>query len=105
VCGVEDAELAHGLGDKSFGGKVHDRVYFVPRENSVKLSAICEINLAIDGIGRHVRTLAFDHAVQGDDRHAARNQYFRTDTADVTRCARNKNIHHYVLLESGRKPK
>src|SRR5207302_466373 len=105
VRGVEDAGLAHGFGDEGLGGKVHDGVNFVLREDGFKLSAIGEINLAKDRARRHGSPMTFEQAIQRDDGHAARRQDFRTDTADVTRCASNKNTHRYVLLESGRKPK
>lgn len=39
VGGVEGAGLANGLGDQSFAGEVHDRIYFVLREDFFDLGA------------------------------------------------------------------
>jgi len=84
---------------------VHDGVNFVAGEDGFELRAIREINLAKNGAGRDGGMMAFQQTVQRDDGHAARNQDFRADTADVTRGAGNENIHLCVLLDLGRKSK
>ena len=76
VRGVEDAGLAHGLGDEGLGGKVHDGVNFVLGEDGFKLSAIGKINLAKGSARRHGAPMAFKQAVERDDGHAARYQDF-----------------------------
>jgi len=83
---------------------VHDGVNFVPGENSFELRTIRKINLAKNGAGRNGGTMSLEQAVQRNDGHAARDQDFRTDAADVTRRAGNKNIHLSILLDLGRKP-
>src|ERR1700674_2739689 len=105
VRGVENTRLAYGFGDQGLGGKVHHGVNLVLREDAFNLRAIGEIYLAKDGFRRHRGTMALQQAIQRNDGHAARNQNFRTDAADVARRSRNENIHLYVLLESGRKAK
>jgi len=104
VGGVEDAGLAHGFGHEGFGGEVHDGVNFVPGENSFELRTIRKINLAKNGAGRNGGTMSLEQAVQRNDGHAARDQNFRANAADVTRRAGNKNIHLSILLDLGRKP-
>jgi len=84
---------------------VHNGVNFVPGEDGFKLRAIREINLAKDRAERDGGTMALQQAVQRDDGHAARDQDFRADTADVTRSTGNENIHLYILLDLGKKPK
>src|SRR5712692_6065500 len=105
VRGVENARLPYGFGDQRLGSEVHHGVNFVQGEDGFKLRAIREIYLAKDGARRHGGTMALQQAIQGDDGHAARNQDFRADTADVTRRSGNENIHPKVLLESGRNQK
>jgi hypothetical protein len=83
---------------------VHDRFNFVPGEDSFQLSPIREIDLSKNRAERDSGTMAFEQAVQGNDGHAARDQNFRADAADVTRRAGNKNIHLSILLDLGRKP-
>jgi hypothetical protein len=78
---------------------VHHGVNLVLREDIFNLGAIREIRLAEDGSRRHGGAMAFQQAIQRNDGHAARNQDFRTDTADVTRRSGNENIHLCVLLE------
>src|SRR6266849_676362 len=105
VGGVESAGLPYGFGDQGLGGEVHDGVNLVQGEDGFKLRAIREIHLAKDGARRHGSAMALQQAVQRDDGHAARNQDFRADTADVTRRSGNENIHLKALLESGRDQK
>jgi hypothetical protein len=83
---------------------VHDSVNFVPGENSFQLCAIREINLAKNRAGWDSGAMALKQAVHRNDGHAARDQDFRADAADVTRRAGNKNIHLSILLDLGRKP-
>jgi len=83
---------------------VHDGINFVQGEDRFELSAVREINLAKDRAGRDSPTMSLEQAVQRNDGHAARDQDFRTDAADVTRRASNKNIHLSILLDLGRKP-
>src|SRR6266403_4136097 len=93
VCGVENARLAYGFGDQGLGGEVHHGVNLVLREDAFNLRAIGEIYLAKDGSRRNSGTMALHQAVQRNNGHAARNQDFRADTADVTRRSGNENIH------------
>src|SRR6266446_3424405 len=93
VGSVEDAGFADGLGDQSFGGEMHDGVNLVLGEDVVKLKTIREVRLNKSRSRRHGGAMAFDEAVHGDDAHAAREQYFGADAADVSRRSSNKNIH------------
>src|SRR5713226_6296353 len=93
IGGVENTWFADGFGHESLGGEVHHGVDFVLSEDGFKRGAVCEIDLAKDGAGRHGGTMSFQQAIQGDDGHAMLDQYFRADTADVTCRAGNENIH------------
>src|SRR5882762_4121545 len=93
VCGVKNTRLAYGFGDQGLGGEVHHGVNLVLREDAFNLRAIGEIYLAKDGSRRHGGTMALHQAVQRNNGHAARNQDFRADTADVARRSGNENIH------------
>src|SRR6266446_5929572 len=93
VGGVEDAGLADGLGDQSFGGEMHHGVNLVLGEKIIKLGAIGEVGLDKNCVRGHGGTMAFNEAVHGDNAHAAREQYFGADAADVSGCSSNKNIH------------
>src|SRR5882724_4092656 len=93
VGSVEDAGFADGLGDEGFRGEVHHRVNLVLGEDVVKLRTIGEVQLEKGCARRHGGAMAFDEAVHGDDAHAAREQDFGADAADVSRGSGNKNIH------------
>src|SRR5467141_3886755 len=92
VGGIENTGLANGFGYESFRGEVHHGVNFVLREDGFKFGAIGKIDLAKDSARRHGGTVALHQAIQGDDRHATRNQDFRADTADVTCRTGNENL-------------
>src|SRR6266436_8560378 len=91
VRGVENTRLAYGFGDQGLGGEVHHSVNLVLREDAFNLRAIGEIYLAKDGSRRNSGTMALHQAVQRNNGHAARNQDFRADTADVARRSGNEN--------------
>ena len=93
VGSVKDAGLADGFGDQSFGGEVHHGVNLVLGEDIVKLRTIREVHLEKGCARRHGGAMAFDEAVHGDNAHAAREQDFGADAADVSRRSSNKNIH------------
>src|SRR6266849_4168042 len=93
VGGVENTGLADGFGDQGLGGEVHHGINLVLREDGFERRAIAKIDLAKDGARRDGRAMALQQAIQGDDGHAARNQDFRADTADITRGAGNENVH------------
>src|SRR6266849_4119125 len=94
-----------GFGDQSSPGKMHDGVYLVLQEHLFELQAVRKIYLAKHAAGQHSGAVALHQIIQGDDGHAARNQDFRADTADVARSPGNENIHLYALLEFTKKPR
>jgi hypothetical protein len=96
VGGVEDAGLADGLGDEGFGGEVHDGVDFVLGENGFELRAIAEIGLAKDCGGRNSGAVAFEQTIESNDAHAAGEQDFGADAADVACGSGNENIHFAI---------
>src|SRR5882724_9688397 len=93
VGGVEDAGFADGLGNEGFRGEVHHGINLVLGEDIVKLGAIGQVSLDKNCARRNRGAMAFDEAVHGDDAHAAREQYFGADAADISGCSRNKNVH------------
>ncbi len=77
---------------------MHHGINFVLGEDAFKISAIGKIDLAKDGARRHGGTMALEQTVQGDDAHAAPEQDFATDAADVSCSPGNENIHVVRLL-------
>jgi hypothetical protein len=96
VGGIEDAGFADGLGDEGFSGKVHDGIDLVLGEDGFKLRAICQVGQAKDCAGRDGGAVAFEQTIQSDDAHAAREQNFGADAADVACGSSNENIHFAI---------
>lgn len=105
VGGVEYTRFADGFGDQRLGSKVHYGIDFVLGEDGFESRTIRQVHLAKNGTRRDRGPMALQQAIQGDDGHTAGNQHFGANTADITSRSSNKNIHSWMLLNSGRNEK
>ena len=89
---IERAGLADGFGHLGFAGKVHDGVNAMAGEDVFELAEVAEVGLAKFGGGRNRGAVAFPKIIERDDAHAAREQDFRANAADVACRTGHQNI-------------